>query len=597
MNKRVCFLFLLGLVLCSLFAAAANDTTTDIQTKAYACLGNKVNGHCSSLSTEEKIFSLLSIGQCKSELLSDSFSTQCWPEQKCTVKSTAQAILALSKAGIDTSKAETWLLSQSINSKDIDWFLQVEANTAAGEETSCSVAYSDNSIHHFSINEDKTLSGDAGNCLSVYQDYWFKVSSSCYNEQFKVSCSDSFQTSVLYQKTDAGTNDFYVSDKTASASGEGTTTENINLSCFKTGSVCDYEGTLWAAIVLKYLKYDVSSYIPYLIAMSGNNPQYIPESFLYTLTDNFRTDLLTRQQENQWWAASGDKFYDTAVALLPFQNEDITEKANSKAWLSGVQGADGCWQDNIRNTAFILYSLWTKNINVTVTQKNCESSNHFCMSSASCSGISGTELTDYSQSCLGTNICCDRQKVLASCSAQGGKLCSSGEQCLGGSDIDASDSLNSICCVSGTCGVQQQTACSSSGGICRDSCFSTEQFSSSSCSSSQVCCVSSSASQKSSGSLVIILLVILIVLALAGIIFRKKLRELFLKFKFGGGKGKAPTTPSPRFPPTSSSRVYPGLIPRTIIPQRAPATRAPVRKPAGRDEVSDVLKKLKDIGK
>jgi hypothetical protein len=605
MKKGLCLLFLFLLVTSVFFvSAAANDT----ESKATACLESKVNGKCSSLSTEEKIFSLLSIGSCKSELLSDSYSNQCWPSQSCSVKTTAQAVLALAKSGISVKSAEDWLSSQSTAFKDINWYLQVEATN----KSSCRISYS-GSTYTFTVNEDRTISGRLGNCLSVYQDYWIKVSSSCYDQELTVSCSTSFLTSLLYQKKNPkNLYDFYIADKTNSASGEGTTAEKVNSRCFSSKGSCNYEGTLWATMVLKYLGEDVSSYIPYLITLSEDNSRYLPESFLYILTNNFRTELLVKQQENQWWSVSGDKFYDTALALLPFQNEDVSEKESAKGWLGSVQGADGCWQSNIRNTAFILYSLWAKNINVTALpmQEDCTSSDYFCMSDASCSALNGTTLTAYG-GCLGTNICCDKEKKLETCSDEGGTLCDSGEQCLGGNDISSSDSSSSkLCCVDGTCGVQETTPCETNSGSCRSSCLDNEEVSSDSCSATTICCMEK---EQTASYLWLIIVGILLVLVLIGFVFRKKLRELFMRFRFGKGSGK-PAVGGPRFPPTSSSRLYPGAVQRRILTpqssQRPLATATttttttkkttvkPVaRKPASKADTTDLLKRLRDIGK
>jgi hypothetical protein len=621
MKKRVCILFLFVIIFSALLVSAAEN---DTESKGYACLQSKVNGKCASLSTEEKIFSLLSIGKCKSELISASSSNQCWPAGNCLVKTTAQAILALDKAGTAVKSAETWILSQSRAFTDANWYLQVETSN----QSSCKVTYSGSS-YNFVVNSDKTVSGRLGSCLSVYQNYWIRISSSCYDQELTVSCSTPFLTSLLYQKRNSQTAyDFYVTDKTNSASAEGTTAEKIDSLCFATRGSCDYEATLWATLVLKYLGNDVSAYLPYLISLSGSNSRYIPESFLYMLTDNYRTELLTKQQENQWWAASGDKFYDTAIALLPFQNEDITEKDNAKSWLANVQGADGCWS-NVKDTAFVLYSLWTRDIgtpivtpiNTTPTNnsntthptqpnnKDCEDSGFYCMSGASCSSLSGNVLSNYS-GCFGTNICCTKQKQLQTCSSEGGTLCSSGQQCLGGSDISSSDSTSSrLCCVDGTCGVQETTPCEVNGGNCRSSCDeTTEQSSSESCTATTICCVG----KKKSGSLLwLLILGILIILALVGLVFRKKLREIFLKFKFGK-KPVKPIIGGSRFPMTPSSRVYPGALQRRILPnlQRttpiskpsAPATKPVLQKPAAKKPISkaesnDLLKKLKDIGK
>ncbi len=587
--------FLLCLVFLISFAASAESptnasSTQGIDTKAYACLDSKVKDKCPSLSTEEKIFSLLTIERCKTELMSDSLSSECWPKSGCKIKTTSQAILALSHVNENTVNPENWLLEQVTSSTNLDWFLQVESEA----ESSCTAAYSGGS-HKFTVNADKTLSGSAGNCLRVYNDYWFKIASTCYDEQFQISCDNSFLTSLLYQKKNSQT--FYVSEKTDSAAAEGTTTEKINSFCFKEGNSCSYEGTLWAALVLKYRGHDISPYVPYLVALSDDNLKYIPYSFIYSLTNNFRTDLLALQQDSKYWSASGDKFYDTAVALLPFQNEQsLIEKENSKSWLKESQGTDGCWQGNIRNTAFLLYSIWPKKTTApNATVKDCENSGYSCMSEAACTDSSGDVLADYT-GCFGTNACCSQKEKLKTCTEQNGEICSSGQDCLGGSSVSSEDSAEGRCCIDGTCGIPQITECENNNGLCKNSCSSNEQASSFSCGSSSICCT---IKPSSGGSLwIVFVLIILIALAVVGIIFRKKLQELLfrIKSKFGKGRGK-PAAGGPRFPPTSSQRAYPGAIQRRIIPQARGPIPARRPLPQKKSEFDEVLKKLKEMGK
>ncbi len=587
MKKKVFFIFLLVLVLSLVLIKAANETTVD--GKAYACLEDKVNGNCDSLSTEEKIFSLLAIGECKSELISDSDNSECWPEGECTIKTTAQAILAL-RTG--TTKAEEWLMDQSMSFPDIEWFLQVESENEVG----CTADYGGSS-YDFTVNADKTLSGNAGSCLTIFASgggYWFAINPNCYDEEFSISCDTSFITSLLYRKKNSQT--LYVSDKTDSASGGGSTTEKVVSSCFEQAGTCNYEGTLWAAIVLQAKDYDISPYIPYLVVAAADNPSYIPESFLYSLTNNFRTELLAKQKENKYWSESGDKFYDTAVALLPFQNEELMEKTNAKNWLKELQGDNGCWQDNIRNTAFLLYSLWPRKMAEEVEMDDCTDFGYYCVSSAACSGAGGNELSSY-VGCFGTNICCDKPQQTQTCAEQGGKICASSEECLGGSFVSSSDSQT--CCVNGgTCGVKEAPECEIKGGSCRTSCLSNEQIISYACTSNDVCCVT----KKKSYVGLIIFLIILIILTVLGIVFREKLKKVFLQIKSklekGKGKGKAgPVGPGPRFPPTSSSRIPPRSVLRRIIPSRPqrPAASPPPAK--NKSEFDEVLKKLKEIGK
>jgi hypothetical protein len=598
MKKKVLFIFLFLLVSSLFFVSAENQTAqTDISTKAYACLDSKT-ADCSTLSLEEKIFSMLAIGKCKTELNADKDTADCWPKGQCSIKTTAQAILAL-RSG--TKNSEDWLVSKTITFTGVDWYLQVESN----DDTSCSADYAGAS-HSFSI-ASKVISGDAGECLTVSSDgYWLLISPDCFGTDIKISCEKSFSTNLFYKKPTSAT--FYVSGSTHSASGAGSTTEKVNSLCFGEGTTCDYEGSLWATLILNYKKGNVSAYLPYLVAMADENQQYLPESFLYTLTNNFKISLLTKQVGGQYWQASSDKYYDTALALLPFQSQDLTEKTNTKNWLKDVQGGDGCWEGGTRNTAFLLYSLWPKPISgeEIPSSSDCVASGFFCRSSISCLDDSGSILDNYGKSCFGTDICCNKEEQLQSCSDQQGELCESNQQCLGGTEVDSLDTNSGkFCCVGGICGIQEATQCALNGGACRVTCLDNEQLSSSyGCSGSDICCVA----KKTSYVWLIVLLVILIILVVLGIVYKKQLRELFLKFKnwlqtkFKKGKGKPPvqqqrpTTliPPGRLPSTiPSTRVPPGAVQRRVI---TTTTTKPL-PPKPKSDFDDVLKKLREIGK
>ena len=591
MKKRAYFLVLSLLILCSFLVSAETLNTTEA--KAYSCLESKVIGKCSTLSIEEKIFSLLAIDQCKSELLSEKSSDGCYPSNDCNIKNTAQSALALKLAGESTVDSEDWLLSKKISASNVEWFLQIDPIG----KSSCTVSYSDRS-YSIVIDEEKAINRNAGNCLTIYDDYWFKIAPSCYNQEFEISCNNSFLTSLIYRKKNSQSpDDFYVSDKINSASGEGITKEAVKSSCFSKKTTCDYEGTLWATLVLNYLGKDISEYIPYLVTMMEDNSKYLPESFLYPLIGEFEVDLLAKQKENKFWLESGDKFYDTAVALFPFQNENLlTEKTNSKNWLKEVQGNNGCWQDNIRNTAFLLYSLWAKKPQISITLPDCKTSGNFCLSSNSCSKVEGNILPNYS-GCLGTSICCSKPEVVESCSEQEGELCESGEVCLGGVTLSSSDStLNSICCAKGECGTEiisptEENTCESMDGECKSYCLDSEQSSEYYCSSSNICCIKDN--QETNFTWVLIVFGILIVTAVLGLIFKDRIRHILFKSKLKG-KSSTSTTNNPRFPPSSSSNVYPGITPRRVIPYQQPRPRYTSQR---KTEVDDVLKKLKDISK
>lgn len=593
MKKSVLVGIFLILLISSIYFTIAAENNTEID-KAYNCLKTRVKDKCSSLSSDGRVFSLLAIEQCKSEILSDI-------KYKTDTKLTAQAILALSKSNTNTKEAETWLLSQNKTPEEMQWLLQIESTSA----TTCTITYS-GSPYEIDIGLDKKiLDTDAGTCLDLYQEYWLEINPTCYSNEFEIKCTSPFSTNLLYKKKTSDT--IYVSSNTHTASAGGFTKEKVNSFCFKQGTSCDYEASLWATLVLKSKGYDMSAYLPYLITLMDEpaNEKYIPESFLYSLTNNFRSELLKKQSPDGYWTASGDNKYDSAVALFPFPTEEFPEKTKTKNWLLKVQESDGCWGDT-RNTAFLLYSIWPRKTTETPDEDDCEESKFFCMSSISCAESGGKELKQYS-GCFGANICCDKQQELKTCSEQDGTLCESNEECSGNIVESSDTNSEKSCCIEGKCEIKEVeiSECENNGGNCKLSCSDKEKLSSYSCTeSSDVCCTS-----KKSNNLVIIVIVLvaLIILVVLGIIFRKQLKEFLIriKSKFGKDKGKPTVSSSgPRFPPTfpstPSTRVYPGAIQRKVVTtttQKLPPKKYPVKKTSEKSDFDDVLKKLKEIGK
>ena len=588
--KKMLMVSLMFLIFFAYFVTAAETTVSE---KGYECLETKVAGECSSLSTEERIFSLLAIDRCKTEVLEDSQNNECWPRSDCKIKTTAQAILALSLVGTSTVDAENWLLSQETY-PPMDWFLQIEPTNFPA---SCDISYRE-SPYTISIGEDRKISStNLGRCLDS-DGYWLEIDSDCYNEEFEISCDKTVLTSLLYKKKNSGDEDvIYVLKDTSSGAN---TKEKINSFCFKQEGFCNYEGTLWAAHVLKLKGYDVSSYLPYLITnMADENSKFLPESFLYSLTGSFRDELLLKQKEGEWWYESGDRLYDTAVALFSLQQEEPTEKTGAKEWLEEIQGDNGCWQNDIRNTAFLLSSIWPKKTLTIPDQKpDCEDEGFYCITSNSCEESGGEALITYG-GCSLANVCCSTESLLESCLVQEGEICSSREICSE-ETVEAADTTK--CCIEGECIVteeeeEEESECEGYGGECKSFCSSDEESNIYDCSSfDDVCCFSKSKTQFTW----VIILGILIALTVIGIIFRKKLRKVWLKVKSKSKRKPpraGPATGSRRFPPGPSAAIRQRTTPRRILP---PSQR-PVRRPTPRQrpigELDNVLKKLKEMGK
>ena len=625
MRKKVVVGIFISLIfftaILSLVSVSAATNSTDEQKKiddAYKCLEDKAGTDCSTFSLEEKTFSLLADNLCRSEVISDSSNeSQCWPSGSCKVKTTAQAVLALDNSGTNTEKAQDWLMAQNRTPTELAWYLEIESS----EPTTCTVSYSGRD-YNVNIGENKKISNNAGACLVLSQDdYWLRIAPSCYDEEFEVSCNQNFLTTLLFKKATSST--IHVSDKSSSASAEGTTTESVNSFCLADGNVCSYEGTLWAAMVLDSLGKDVSQYMPYLVTLADDNSKYIPEAFLYFITadEKYRTEILAGQKSDKWWIASGDKFYDTSLALLPFQGEDISEKTNSKQWLFDVQGTDGCWESNVRDTAFILASLWPQSFSSSgsgdgYTGLDCESSGYYCVPSGSVTG--GEILSEYD--CPALYKCSTSPVQQQTCSELGGSLCSSNQICQGGTIISSGDSnFGESCCIQGTCTAKTTpltSECVLAGGVCRTyGCGDGEQSSTAVCDfSGETCCVpsNSGSSSGSGGKFWLWFFFTLIILVVVGIFFRDKLRIYWLKMKskFGGkSSGSSSSGPGPRrFGPPSPPH---GMLSRRPFPERrillpgpsqSPKPRLvsshlPTGKSGAQKELDEVLKKLKEMGK
>ena len=580
------FIFLLVLIMPFILAEDLNQTETSKINKAYSCLENKSETKCSTLSLEQQIFSLLAIGNCKNEVKAAASSSGCWPASNCDVKSTAQAILALNNAGENTDNAQNWLLSQNKTPDNLNWFLEIESS----EETTCTISYSGTS-HTVTIKEDKTISSSAGTCLSLSQgNYWLKIALNCLDVEFSVSCDKSFLTTLLFKKVDSST--IYVSKDSEGASAGGTTTTKVNSFCFANGNQCSYEGSLWAALALDNAEEDVSSFIPYLTTMAEDNDKFIPESFLYLLTgfNDFRNTLLLKQKGN-YWEESGDKYYDTALALLALQDQVYIEKTNAKEWLLESQDSDGCWQGNVRNTAFILYSVWPEPIfNGGTIEPDCKDQGFDCVSSINCEG----QTLDYE--CGGLLVCCDTPTTLETCLEMNGDICSSNEDCAGGTEVTAFDT--SYCCVEGTCQEVDTTeyTCELNEGTCESSGNCDEGFEDSSYTCEfpmDACCIPTS-STKPGSSIFIWILAILVLLVIIGIVLKDKLRVFWFRLKSGGGSRQEPR-PGPGFPPMYPPISRPPIQRRILPPSQPRPIRMPITKKSG-GEMDEVLKKLKEMG-
>ena len=198
------------------YLVLAQDAKVD---KAYECLNDKVEDKCDDLTVEEKSFTAMAIGECISELADDSNNEECWPSSSCRLRDTSLAILAFRRNSRSTEDAEDWLIKQTETPDDLIWFLEIDSD----QESECTVSYSERT-YDVTLNEDKTINGGGGSCLSVDSSrYWLRINSDCYDENFTISCDNDFITTLLYKKNTGST--IYVSSKTHFGASEGRTEE------------------------------------------------------------------------------------------------------------------------------------------------------------------------------------------------------------------------------------------------------------------------------------------------------------------------------------------------------------------------------------
>jgi hypothetical protein len=623
MSKKSVSIFLIILSLLS-FALAQNasnsssgssSTSTDAIGKAYQCLQGQVdNKDQNSISVQEAIFGILALGS-NSKLISaiDSkiVTGDHWQESSNPLKDTSQVMLAYNRIGKDTSAIKKWILTKKQVATDLTWYLEIDIDNHKSSQ--CTLQYSNDQKRTITINEDMTLSGNLGSCLSIAQGgFWLRISNTCIDYNFSVSCDEDFTTSTLYQRT--GSSTIFVSSVAHSSSASGTTVETINSKCLSSSSnVCDYEGTLWATLALDKSNNPIDEYLPYILALSESNKRFTPSSFLHLLTDgqDQYSELVQSQQQNKFWQAPNtpyNRYYDSALAILSLQGSNSIESSNSKTYFEGITTPEGCWNNNnIRDTGFLLYAGWPRVVSSGIgpdrgLAQTCESAGKTCTSFFACKDLGGTALEDLR--CTGTKkVCCSKSIQLESCLTQGGNICSSTESCFG----TTAQSTDGSCCL-GTCTPQSQAdQCTQAGGNCYPSCEGNEQQISESCSDNKVCCklVSGNKQEKSNLGVWITILIILIILAVVGILMRNKLKMLLFKSRNKSTSSGAPPGMSrgfppggrPPFPPFRGAVPYPRAQPRIVPQQSNPLQRRPMPSSNKDKEMEETMAKLKEMSK
>jgi len=560
-------------------SSSSNEDLTNKEKieEGFDCLEKKA-GSCTGLKTKEIALTILATpdgdvyDDCVDELLKRKASDN-WG----SVEDTAFAILALNHAGKDTEASEEWLLEQAKTPKDLMWYLEQDSN----EATECHIGY-DTNDYKIKVDTNKKIDSDAGPCLSRAQsNFWLRIDPDCYETEFSIACDRDYIATLVYRNKNSDI--IYVLDDTKSSSASKEVTISVNSKCFGESS-CNYETTAWATLALLNTGNSIEEFVPYLIAMSDTNEAYLPDAFIYMLTnyEDYAQRLVEDQEVGNYWNARNsayNKYYDTALAILSLKSSSSKPVDKAKDWLLFSQDSNGCWQNSVRDTAIVLWALTERagRDGGGGSTVYCVESGYFCIPKAECPTIDDVGDNYY---CSALSDTCCVSEHLKECSEYGGNVCGGGEECIG----RVRKSLDEEKCCVGECRKEtQETECEAQFYTCMDSCSEfQEPVPSYSCNAGQICC-RTKPKESSSGSLWIWILILLI-LAVAGVILwikREKVKLLWFKMKSKFGKNKGGATPQGA-PPTGP-RPGPGVPPRGGMPQRPIPRRQgmPPQRPRG----------------
>jgi len=330
---------------------------------AYSWLISQVDGRWTTFDSEEISLALLALSyddrlreDGKAALLAKKNTREsCWPSA-CKLKSTAFAMLALSRLEENTDDIADWFSERQIAFKvsGITWLLQLDSS----QETNCTIGY-DGKDYKLVLHENKTYSWPAAQpaCLRITDgNYWITIN--CPDKTYSVSCDSPAIISLPYRLGQT----LYVPSESYSAPAD----VSIKTVCLREGLACSYEGTLLAAYALMKSGKEYTHLMPYLIGEAENNKKFIPDALLFLLTgrEEHAANLLAQQSREGFWTDIGGRgrYWDTALAYLALSDyapENITQATN---WLLSIQNTDGSFgvTYKIRDTAFILYSIWPK---------------------------------------------------------------------------------------------------------------------------------------------------------------------------------------------------------------------------------------------
>ncbi|MBI2671346.1 hypothetical protein HYX16_00260 [Candidatus Woesearchaeota archaeon] len=331
-------------------------------------------------------------------------STGCWPSGSCKPKETALATLVMFKEGKNIDASLAWLKSHQDISLTGEWLLQIDTSST-GE---CGVEYEGKTdkikvdrgyITSTKCSNPNTLF-NLGNCLES------GLFSRKASVEFDIKCDVDGKISSLYNEQGI----FYLNDDVVTGGNAKITVNN--------GNFGDYDSTLFTNWALKELNSNINSQI--FLRKNFKDNDIKSNAFLYLITKKtlYANQLGSLQSEE----GSFNNVFDTAIALLALDDgEHQTQTDLGRQFLDRKQKETGSWNDNIADTALVLYGVYPisgidlgGSARASVVEESKETS---CNNDGVCDIAFGENSLQCRNDCsCGDNIC-DSSETSSSCSS------------------------------------------------------------------------------------------------------------------------------------------------------------------------------------
>lgn len=420
-------------------------------------------------------------------------------ESSCITTDTALAKIALDSTSKDSNNASLWLTNKTTTPYlNINWYLQLIQPPES--DVRCLIYY-DGAEHEVSIAKDDKLSGNAGNCFTIAEQYWLNLAPNCADKTFNISCNDSIRANFLFKEG----NNWFVTGNIVDIPQLETRPISLTTKCITQSGQCNYEATLWSAYAFTLAgKSEIArGFVPYLVMQAPNYKGFLPEAFLFRITgkSSYADYIATLQDSQGFIIAPGttyNKYYDSSLAKMT----GSAEKANLtklKDKLLYEQKSDGSWQCSgcdtsfVRETAMLLYSYWPS----FEWRSECEIEGYSCVSNCTAAGGTSQGLSCYPEtyeccnitfncgtkygtcktSCstslnetqvpytCSSGVCCKNYSASLCIAEIKGTVCGLGQECLKlGSITPFITSSDSNYCCLGTCSTASQT-CQQQNGV------------------------------------------------------------------------------------------------------------------------------------